>query len=247
MTKAESQATLPRVLKEEYLRKQSSFDPRLRSSKDTPNTRVHLHPWSSTMIHRGRNPIHHPIQRHRNQAGGNYHHLPQLQSSRQQISTTQPSKSLVLPNMKHKSHIPAKQSNSSRTSGSPTRNTCMHAHPNRPACAQHLMHSVTTRRLGYLIKLRPQRPHRVNSNHQRTTPAKQLPSTKSLNALTPHPATSALSSLAAHIQRPIAYRALNLRFSRRRTSRRRCSYRAVFLVPRRRGVVVVRCWMGVLG
>ena len=149
--------------------------------------------------------------------------------------------------MKRKSRIPAKQSNSSTTNGSPTRNTCTHARLNRPVCAQHPMHSVTTRRLGFPIKLRPQRPLRVNNNHRRTTPAKQLPSTKSRNALIPHPVTSALSSLAVHIQRPIAYQALNLRFSRRRISRRRCLYRAVFLVRRRRGGVVVRCWMGVLG
>ena len=151
--------------------------------------------------------------------------------------------------MKRKSRTPAKQSNSSKTNGSPTRNTYTHARPNRPACAQHPMHSVTTRRLGFPIKLRPQRHLRVNNNnnHRHTTPAKQLPSTKSHNALIPHPVTSALSSLAVHIQRPIAYRALNLRFFRRRINRRRCSYRAVFLARRRRGGVVVRCWMGVLG
>ena len=247
-TKTELQATSPRVLKEDYLRKQSSSDRRLQSSKDTPNTRVHLHPWSSTMIHRGRNLIHHPIQRHRNQAGDNYHHLPQLQSTRQPISTTQPSKFLVLPNTRRKSRIPAKRSNSFKTNGSPTRNTWTHARLNRPVCAQHPMHSVTTRRRGFPIKLRPQRLLRVNSNkHRHTTPAKQLPSTKSHNALIPHPVTSALSSLAVHIQRPIAYRALNLRFFRRRINRRRCSYRAVFLARRRRGGVVVRCWMGVLG
>ena len=199
------------------------------------------------MIHRGRNPIHHPIQHHRNQADDNYHHLPQLQSTRQPISTTQPSKFLVLPNMKRKSRTPAKQSNSSKTNGSPTRNTYTHARPNRPACAQHPMHSVTTRRLGFPIKLRPQRPLRVNNNHRRTTPAKQLPSTKSHNALIPHPVTSALTSLVARIQHPIAYRALNLRFFHRRISRPRYLYRAVFLVRRRRGGVVARCWMGVSG